>query len=61
MTWNYKTSNLATYVARIKNKLYGFLKKEDDGYILLQDGGRIIVDSSDYQNKSSNITSWTYK
>jgi len=60
MTWNYKTSNLATYVARIKTKLYGFLKKEDDGYVLLQDGGRIIVDIT-YKNKSSNTTSWTYK
>jgi hypothetical protein len=60
MTWNYKTSNLATYVAKIKNKAYSFLQKEDRGYLLLENNRRILL-SQDYQNKSSNTTSWTYK
>lgn len=60
MTWNYKTSNLATYVDKVRNKAIGFLQKQDTGYILLEDGSKIIIDDI-YTLKNSNPTSWTYK
>ena len=56
MAWSNIAKNLATFANTVKHYLLGFLLMETGDYILLEDGGKIILEESipyTYQTKNT--------
>lgn len=57
MAFSLLTKNLATFVNQTKNFITAFLLKEDGYRLLLETGGRIILEeSSEYSLQTKNIS-----
>lgn len=50
---------MSNWIKRIKQKLVGFLKKEDGGYLLLENGYKIIISETDWDDREKISTTWT--
>lgn len=46
MTYTNQTKNAASFTMQTKNAAMDFLLKEDAFYLLLEDGGKIVLDGS---------------
>lgn len=52
---------MTNFVNRIKSKFLYFLLKEDRGYLLLENGFKIIITDYSFSNRKKNITNFFYK
>ncbi len=59
MTWNNVTKNVSSFVKAIKQKLVGFLLQENGAYLLLETGGRIIIEDDRWGNSGKNSSTYS--
>jgi hypothetical protein len=57
--WTAITKNVATWANAVKQLLFGYLLKEDGYYLLLEDGGKIILWDNDWDNETKNTATYT--
>lgn len=50
---------MTNFVNRIKSKFLYFLLKEDRGYLLLENGFKIIITDYSFSNRTKNITDFS--
>ena len=60
MSWSNLTKSISSFTNATKNLfIRTFLLKEDGGYLLLEDGSRIIInDQLDWTDKNKNVSSY---
>lgn len=58
MSFTALAKSTSTFVEATKNKIITFLLKQDEGYLLLETGGKIILKKT-VSEDSKNSSSWT--
>ena len=52
--WTYKVKKATTFINKVREKLLGFLLQENESYLLMQDGGKIIVKDGRWSYKTKS-------